>query len=50
MQILDNGEWFQKKVVETASDLGASCKEVEFGEKEEPKKDVTEVLLLKKSR
>ena len=45
-----NGEGVEK-VIETASDLGASGKEVEQGEKEEPEKDVTEALLvLEKSR
>ena len=38
MQLSGNGEGVEKKVIETASDLGASCKEVVLGEKEEPEK------------
>ena len=41
-----NGEKVEQKVIETASDLGASCKEIELGEKEEPEKDVTDALLV----
>ena len=33
-------------MIETASDLVASGKEVELGEKEEPEKDVTGALLV----
>ena len=36
----------EKKVIETASDLGVSGKEVEPGEKEQPEKDATEALLV----
>ena len=36
----------EKKVIETASDLVASGKKVELGEKEVPEKDVTEALLV----
>ena len=41
-----NGEKVEQKVIETASDLGASWKEIELGEKEEPEKDVTDALLV----
>ena len=41
-----NGERVKKKVIETASDVSASGKEVEPGEKEENEKDVTEALLV----
>ena len=34
-KISGNGEWVKKKVVEIASDMGASCKEVELGENAE---------------
>ena len=34
-----------KNVVETASDLGASSKEVELGEKDEHEQDVTKALV-----
>ena len=38
-------------MVETASDIGASGKDVERGEKEEPEEGVTEALIvLEKSR
>ena len=41
----------KKEVVEIASDIDASGKEVEMGEKAEQEKDVTEaVLFLNKSR
>ena len=40
------GEGVEKKVIETASDLGASSKEVEPGEKEEHEKDFIEALLV----
>ena len=41
-----NGEGVKRKVVKTASDIGASRKEVELGEKEEPEDGVTEALLV----
>ena len=44
MQMSGNGEGVEEKVIETASDLGASGKEVELGENEGPEKDVTEAL------
>ena len=51
IQMSGNGEGVKKKVIEIASDLGASGKEVELGEEEETKKDVSEALLvIKKSR
>ena len=46
MQMSGNGEGVKKKVVKTASDEGASGKEVELGEKEEPGEGVTEALLV----
>ena len=42
----DNCEGVKKKLIETASDLGASGKEVELGDKKEPEKDLTEALLV----
>ena len=36
----ENGEGIENKVLETASDLGASGEEIELGEKKEPEKDV----------
>ena len=45
MQMSGNTEG-AKNVVETASDLGASSKEVELGEKDEHEQDVTKALLV----
>ena len=42
MEISGVSEGVEKKVIETASDKGASGKEVELGEKEEHTQDVTE--------
>ena len=50
-QMSGKGEGVQKKVVETASDLGALGKEIEMGEMEDHEKDVIKVCLsLNKSR
>ena len=46
MQMSGNGEGIEKKVVETASDIGASDYEVKLVEKEEPWKGVTEALFV----
>ena len=46
MQMSGSSEEVEKKVVEMASDIGASGKEVELGEKEEPEEGVTEALLV----
>ena len=45
-QISGTGEGVQKKVIESASHISASGKEVELDEKEEPKNYVAEALLV----
>ena len=46
-----SGEWVKKKMVEIASDIGTSGKEVELGENEEPEEGLTEAMLfLKKTQ
>ena len=47
-QILVNDEEVKKKVVEIASDIGASAKEFELGKKAEQEQDVTEAVLILK--
>ena len=47
MQISGSSEGIKKKGVKTASDIGASGKDIELGEKEEPEKGVTEALLVR---
>ena len=46
MQISGNGERVKKKTIEIASDIGASGKEVELGEKAEHEQDVSDALLV----
>ena len=46
MQMSGNGEGVQMKVIETDSDLGASDKKVELGEKEDHEEGETEALLV----
>ena len=45
-QISGNDEWFKLKVIEIASDIGDSSKEVELGEKTEHEQNVTEAMLV----
>ena len=46
MQMSSDGEGVKNQVFKTASDLGASGKEVQLGQNEEPEEGVTEALLV----